>query len=343
MSRTLSGSALGIAVECGWAYHKDSAYPEAPRDDAAKDGTTFHDGINARLTPGAALPMMRPELAAKARAAVAWLESEGIAVVASERSYAYRPSDRSVRVLGDNINREYEAHGLDVNNEIPFTVDLVGRRRDGTYVVVDWKNDALQGFLEPAGDSLQLGMAAYAVAQSMLARQVDAVYAFVGADEVRSDVGSHNGFSLLRILGRAEQAWTNTKRKSEPVDGSHCRYCPALGACPKTKANLSELSETLPEGKGITWTTEYISDENDAKMVLSLTAMEKAVENIRDALKERARAKGGLALPNGKVWQLSVRSRSSFDKAKAEELLGDRFAECVRSIEYETFVQKKVK
>lgn len=337
MSRILSGSALTIAAACGWAYRESSIYPEVPRDEAASDGDTVHANIQARLTPGMAVPSIRPELMMKARQAVDWLRAERIVPMACEAAYAFRPSDRSVRHLGDNINREYEKHGLDQKNEIPLTVDLVGRRWDGTYVVVDWKSEHLEGHLEPAEDSLQLGLAAYCVAKLVHARTVEAVYAFTAADQVRTDWVRHNGMSLLRVLGRTDQAWANSKRNSLPVDGEHCRYCPALGACPKTKESLG----ALPEGQGITWTTEYVSDENDAKMVQSITAMEKAIENIREALKARALEKGGIYLGNGKVWKQVVSQRTTFDKRKAEELLGERIAECTGKIEVAQFRQVK--
>jgi hypothetical protein len=340
VSKLLSGSGLSIALECAWAYHQNSKYPDAIRDDAAEDGTRVHEVIATKLTPGAESRPLRPELACKAARALEWLEREGIAVVGVERAFAYRPSDRSARVLGDNIGREYEAHGLDAQNEIPLTVDLVGRRRDGTYVVVDWKNDALQYNIEPASESLQLGLGAYCVAKVTHARTVDGVYAFVGADDVATDTETFNGMNFLRVLGRTEQAWTNSKRSLAPVEGSHCRYCPALGACPKTKERLGELSED----KSIVWTTEYVSDENDVKMILAVTAMEKSIEAIRTALKQRAEAKGGVInLGNGKAWTKIVVQTKGFNKRKAEELLGERISECITTTEQERFVQKKVK
>jgi hypothetical protein len=345
VSRLLSGSGVAIAAECGWAYHADSEYTEAPRDEEATEGQEVHDGIAMRLTPGAEYKALRPELAAKVQQALAWLAEEKIAVLGVERAFAYKPSDKSVRVLGDNIDRKYEEHGLDPATEIPFSVDLVGRRADGTYVVVDWKNEFLQGHLEPAADSLQLGLAAHALARTMSARQVDVVYAFIAPDQVSAEWASHNGLSLLRVLGRTEQAWLNSKRRRLPVQGAHCRYCPALGACPETRAQFGNIAEEqLPDvPKGIVWSTEYVSDENDALLAMNGTAMEKAVERIRAALKERARARGGIDLPNGKFYGLNVSSRSTFNKKKAEELLGDRFAECVGRIEVESFIQMKRK
>lgn len=329
MSRLVSGSALGIAVECGWAYHKESEYPERPTTSEASDGTLVHGGLD-----GVSKPKLRPELMATVAQAQEYLERRGIQILAREITYACRVSDRSIRVLGDHLSRAYVENGLDPETEIPITLDLVGRDPDGAFVVVDYKTGQ-RDYVTPADENLQLGLGALCVASAYQVRKIKVVNLFVSPGGCYSDECELGTIHLMKVQNAVDKAWINTKKRLPTAPGEHCRFCPALGACPSTKAALAEVAPT--ETQGVVFTTEFVSLENDQKLVTLLPMMEKALDTIKDALKTR----GPVPLPNGKVWKAVVSQRKSLSKDKVAELLGDRIEECYSTIEVESYRQVK--
>jgi hypothetical protein len=329
MSRLLSGSALGIAVECGWAYHKDSSYPEPQQTDAASDGTDVHAVLAGESVS------VRPELMATVGQTREWLAKRGITILAREITYACKVTDRSIRVLGDHLNRKYLEAGLDPEYEIPITLDVVGRDQDGAFVVLDYKTGQ-RDYVAPAESNLQLGLGALCVASAYQTRKVRVMNLFVAPTGCYADEATLGAVHLMQVQQAVDKAWLNTKKRLPTVPGEQCRFCPGLGACPSTQENLGQLAPVIgTELYGVTFTSQHVSTENDAKLAILIPMMEKALEKIKDALKTRA----PIQLPNGKVWKAVVSSRSNLNKSKVEELLGPRIAECYTTVEVESYRQ----
>ena len=143
-------------------------------------------------------------------------------------------------------------------------------------------------------ENLQLLAVAYAAAK-YAKKQVAVVRILIAREDESVPLFARmDGDWMERVLAELREIYFRTQLPSPAVPGEHCSFCPALGACPQT----AQLSLIEP-GDAVRWTTQHISPENDAKMVTHLPLLEKAVEAIRDSLKQRA----PIQLPNGKVWR----------------------------------------
>ena len=151
-----------------------------------------------------------------------------------------------------------------------------------------------------------------------------------------------NADKLAEAL-REIDAQFRARASLEAKAGEHCRYCPALGACPETgravqAATVSWSGERKVELPArAVFTTEFVSKENDARLVEEISAIKKMLESVEDALKERAKLAGGVVLPSGKIWKPVLCRRTALDREKVEEYLGDQLPSYMKTTEYEQF------
>lgn len=219
-----------------------------------------------------------------------------------EVAFAIDVETGGARVIGFRLGREY---GELRESEIALTVDWAGHDEVG-----DLKTGFAAHVAHPR-ENLQLLSAAYALAK---VNNLDSVFVKIliaREDETVPLWAKLDGAWMAAVLAELREIHFRTRLPSPAVAGEHCSFCPALGACPQT-SQLSALA-----GTKVQWTTEFVSAENDAQMVLHLPLLEKAAEAVKEALK----ARGPIALPNGKVWRPTTSKRRTLDKEALERAI----------------------
>lgn len=329
----LTGSRLPIAQRCGWAFRSDVSYPERPRTKAADTGVEVHAAMERLINGDALTTDFKDPLAAQLfQVAVDWWTERrrGLQGAMSEVAYAYNLDTREARALGVNIDRTYAAHGAGPR-DICCSVDYAALPG----IVGDFKT-GWAAHVEPVMENLQLRFAGLCHARTRKVDSVEIEIARIRLDGVQVERGSMTTFDLSLTESLVHEIVSGIAT-AQPLLGEHCSFCPALGACPATRAGLDLVGPPTPAK----WTTEFLSLANDAAMVEALPALKKAVDAIDESLKARYRGGPGLLLPNGKTWKETVSKREGLDSKKAAELLGDRAAECMKVTEYTAFRQVK--
>lgn len=328
MSARLTGSKLPLARHCRWWLRGDAVYPERPQSKAASDGHDLHalcaqvvdTGLHDAGSPTQELVMRHVRDFWKGRRGQA------------ETTFGLDAARGEARVIGQHLERAYPEPRTP--GEIFLTVDYHELGGTNLVTVGDWKT-GFAAHVEPPDDNLQL-LAGGAAA--MLCFGTDgAVLEIVHATEegcfprryVASPLALYQALNEIAHI----QAGVDGSRAHA---GEHCRFCPALGACPET----GEMIGALRPGQPVQWTTEFVSEANDRLLVDELAAVKKMVDAIEDSLKERYR-KTGLMLNDGKMYKAIVGRRSLLNKSKVESILGPRIAECMEVMEYEQFRRVK--
>jgi hypothetical protein len=321
MGTKLTGSQLPRARHCAWPYREDVSFPERPRTQAADDGTEVHSMLEHWLA-GEPVPAMGP------RAQMIFEQVKlalGKPSGMPEPAFAIDLETGDARLIGIRLDRNY---GDLKPSEIALTSDWC-RVDDNLVEIGDLKTGHAAHVAHPR-DNLQLLANAYAAAKwsgktialvrILIAREDESVPLFARMD----------GGWMDAVLAELREIHFRTQLPSPAVPGEHCSFCPALGACPQT----AQLSLIEP-GDAVRWTTQSLSAENDAKMVMHLPMLEKAVEAIRDSLKQRA----PIQLPNGKVWRETKQKRTNAVKSELEKLPG--YSACLRESEISVYRQVK--
>lgn len=322
MGTKLTGSALPRARHCAWPYRDDVSFPERPRTQSADDGNDVHTMLEHYLA-GEAVPAMGP------RAQLIFQQVlqgfGGPEGCIPEPAYAIDVQTGEARLLGTRLGRAYPELKP---SEVALTTDWV--RVTETAVDVGDLKTGYAGHVSHPRENLQLLAASYAAAKVSGRTVAFARILIAREDEYVPLFARLDGDWMAEVLTELREIHFRTQLPSPAVPGEHCQFCPALGACPQT----AQISLLAP-GDGVRWTTESLSAENDAKMVLHLPLVEKAVEAIKDALKQRA----PIQLPNGKVWKETKQERTYPDKAKLEQLPG--YDQCLRKTEVSVYRQVK--
>jgi hypothetical protein len=319
--RNLTGSALPRARHCAWPYRSDVSYPERPRTKAADDGNEVHSMLEHYLA-GEPIPVMGP------RAQLIFAQVQAVLPMGPRPEVAFAINVRTgdARIIGERISRDY---GKLSEDEIALTVDWY-LKGDQFVEVGDLKTGFAAHVAHPR-ENLQLLAGAYAAAK-VAGASIAIVRILIAREDGTVPLFAHlDGAWMESVLAELREIHYRTQLPSPAVAGEHCSFCPALGACPQT-SQVAALARTDFE-----WTTEFVSVENDAKMVLHLPLVEKAFEAVRDALKARARV-APIALPNGKVWRETVSKRKSIDTKAVEADHGLKYS---REYEVSSFRQVK--
>lgn len=301
MGTKLTGSALPRARFCAWPYREDVVYPERPRGVAAEDGIEVHTMLECHLA-GEPIPPMGP------RAQLIFEQVRNVVTSGlPEPAFAIDVTTGEARLIGSRLARNYGELGPD---EIALTADWL-TVTDDAVEVGDLKT-GYAGHVAHPRENLQLQAACYAAAKVNKKTIAVSRVLIAREDETIPLFARFDGDWMATVLAELREIHFRTQLPSPAVAGEHCQFCPALGACPQT-TQLTALAA------GPRWTTECISQENDAQMVMHLPMLKKAVDAIEDALK----ARGPIALPNGKVWRETRKTMQVMDKEKVKQLLGD--------------------
>ena len=266
-----------------------------------------------------------------------------------EAAYALKPGEESARFLGLDLDRHYPE--LEPG-EIAGTNDLEGTRLDGVPVVGDIKtgND-----VTACEDNPQAQFHARA-------RQL-----VTGADEVEARILYIRPSGYVEIddheFGRVEletfedrvvdmrhgvrlaRAAVLAGQTPKVTTGAHCKYCPAMPACP---AYAGLARRFVPELETMAGQMAALTPEQQGEAWLKVKTIERLVGAAEDALKELAR-QAPLPLPNGKVIRPVTVVRNDFSKDAALALLtakgatAEEIAGCFRRNETEQVREAKAR
>lgn len=240
----------------------------------------------------------------------------GLRDVRAEVAYAIDARDRSARFIGVNVDRDY---GFITNWETAGTNDYEGVDRVDTLETVE---DLKTGQnVTPCRENAQLGFHALARAKVAKVSRVRARIRYLGASGAVRYTDEHvfGPFDLddvadrlLFIRQRVEEAKRRLRDGEIPTvyPGDHCRYCPALQACP---AHVSLVRATARATHlGPIPLDKTMSIEDVMPFVAALSAAEKALawdlanrgltafETIKESLKLIARQEP-IELASGKT------------------------------------------
>ena len=233
----------------------------------------------------------------------------------AEVAFAFDVVSGEARVLGEDIGREYKAHGR-TERDIAGSADLVGLTPDAV-VVIDYKTGRMP--VTRCADNWQMRALSVMAARSMGRTRAQAAVLYVDEDgRARYDWANFDALDLdgyaseLQHLGeRVLTVMSEPPTRSDYTlrTGSHCRYCPALTTCPAQGAFVRQLvatpTETLADLEA------GIQDDATARAVFErLEAIEAVIKKAKAALYDRACSRP-IPLGNGEVFGLAESSRES--------------------------------
>lgn len=276
----ISASAAGATIECPARL----ALPQArATSDAAERGNELHAFARIVTVNPSGRDQALLDVPEKWRHTAAGMDIalalEGLQVVGCERAYALNVNDRTVRFIGENIDRGYneelkrQGQPLLGRYEIPFTID-VEAFHGATPVELDYKSG--QSIGDPSEHWQRricaTGLMIYHDTPTAISR-----VAYIWDDGTIHPDGTE--FSILDaedycdILVKAIDAvWEARRLFSNRImptvypSDTACKYCPAVMSCPyqtniaksmlgKLQAieNGPELSALTPEELGQVW------------------------------------------------------------------------------------------
>jgi len=241
-SKHISPSGMGRAAACIRSEAMPAVHDNAP---AARKGTVAHKFLADTLEHGRELALGMAEDVDD----IDWLSGIDVERLPAfhpqayepEVAIAYNPFTGKARALGKNLSRS-EARALAKDEEIVGILDVLGSTAESA-VVGDYKTG--WGYVEPAEVNWQLRT--YALFGARFLGKTAADYSVIRVkdngtvwfdtahmDEL--DLMAHEA-ALVELLERRETVRQLTREakwdKLPPlVEGKHCRYCPALHACP---------------------------------------------------------------------------------------------------------------
>lgn len=327
--KQVTGSRLPILQHCQWWARDDVSYSAPESGAAAGRGIEIHEAIDKRDVSGVSfddVPAVQKGIEYLDR-----LRRDGW-TVETEVPLALNYNTGKGRRLKSSGHRDY----TDLKpNEIGLTVDYIATKvepfKAPQVEVGDWKT-GYGSHVDRASENWQLGSAAAALSDMHQDAPVMVVIHYLDVERTDSWLFSAMEAQRFGVWIRNRVEITPT---AMPAPGDHCRYCDARVHCPRTATAIQQL---IPER--VQWTTDKLSIENDAAMVMALPALESAVKAVKDALKARC-PEGGLALPNGKVWKPILKNRSGWDTKGMAEALGAGAEKFRTKTEYITYLQVK--
>ena len=315
-----SASALARAIECPASV----ALPQvATTSDAARRGSQIHGYIAARLagvSRASALALVDAEHHPTCEGIDFAKVGGDLSAVKAEAAYAYDVRQRSVRLVGHNVGRNYGPMG---DNEIAGTNDFEGLRLDGVPVVADVKTGQP---VTACRENPQMMFHALVQMIRTGASEVDARIIYVREDGgVKLDSWTFDVFTLEEfadeldvMLGRVTRARLAVAQGDVRVStGDHCRYCPALQACP---AYVSLARTMATDLDGVAQKIAALAPDDAGKAWALLDRVGKIYDVTKDALKAYA-TQQPIPLPNGQMVKEVPYERSAFNQGAAIALL----------------------
>lgn len=297
-----------------------------PETEAAREGTRKHE-LLARALRDATKPEERTpwldDVEALAR-------SEGLHIYPQEVALGYRVAFDQARFIGFDIGRNY---GNIAPDEVVGSADYVSPH-EGLVSVVDLKTG--RGEVEPPANNYQLltlALAASRLWSTTKGAQLGILKAPEGQEPrlvwatVPQEALEQHAQRLATWFAAYREALADVAAGKPPrhvVTSSHCRYCPARGACPAQSATLTQVAapETRPTFRE-SWRAALA--RGDAATVWAIRqTLRGEVEALDDALREAAKA-GPLDIGEGRTYGWRTVERASIDAEKAWDTLANTY------------------
>lgn len=149
----------------------------------------------------------------------------------------------------------------------------------------------------------------------------------------------------LAELMHVVSAAIDSGEASTPVEGSHCKYCPALNSCPAKMGLVRQVAmeAVLPPAKSELFPIT-LTRENFPAVLTRLEAAELMLARVRTGIEDFARS-GAIALPDGESFGPVPTPRETIDSEAAYAILEKEYGEKVASATMEvskTFTKKKL-
>lgn len=304
--RLITASSFARAQACTASQVLPRVYE--PPSDAAERGTVVHRYLQDVATEGrdAALAAAPEDWRAElARLDVSALpHSQGYAV---EVALAWEVATGVGREIGRNVEGRGVYTGIDGATHVAGTADLVGLTPEAVVVL-----DVKTGWAWLPAPSVSAQLRGLAVMAAAAYGRSQAVVGFVRirgttpviVTETADAVALADAADELRVMhGRAAKMQWAARKPEVRLDvaiGEHCRYCPALRACP-AHTSLMAVAETPAQ----------------------VDALERQAKLARAQLDARA-AQTLVPLPDGRVYGPRVKERRKVVSARALPVLRER-------------------
>ncbi len=293
-----SASAVGRLLGCPTSF----ALPQGRETgDWAERGIVLHDfcrtiQVNPAARAQALLDIADEDIRKTAEGINLAAALDGIEVVACERAYVLNVKNKTVRTVGDNIDRKYDetliANGQEPlgKYDVPCSMDVVGTVLGGVPCEVDYKSGRPVG---PVKDHFQTRVCA---AILLILHEVPVVVgrvAYIWEDGTVMPDGDE--FSALDVddlcdeivaaidaVDKAKALLASGIMPKVEASDENCKYCPAVTSCPHHMNFVrSLLGELVQIEKGPDLKTVPVEDLGKAfdmmkKAVKVLERIEKA-------------------------------------------------------------------
>lgn len=173
-------------------------------------------------------------------------------LLAHEVAFAWDHRADMARELGRDIKRGYERFGIS-ESEFVGTADLVGVDGDSVFIA-DIKTG--WGWIEAPKDNMQLRALALFACRAYGKQRARVAIVLMRDETPYWDFAELDAFDLAEtklelqaLVPRIEEARRIVEAAQVPTvqKGLHCKYCPAMRACPAAGAFLTTLAMMQPE------------------------------------------------------------------------------------------------
>lgn len=251
--RLPSASAMQRAFSCPESFALPKVETESSK--AATRGTTVHEFLRRVLTG----EMTREEALAlvslddHGRTACEMADLDALPRGGHyEVAVAWNPETDKARILGYDIDRNYEAHGADRETEVVGSFDILGDLVDRRVFNFDFKTGRPQW---GARDSWQLRTGAVIWAMIRGADEALVGHLIVN-DDVRWDLWEIDAIALADYKAQLRDQMRKIRKlkriddlaSADVVEGEHCKYCPAFSRCPAKVGLVANISTMVRTG-----------------------------------------------------------------------------------------------
>lgn len=320
-----SGSAIDRVEQCPASVALDGARTTGPY---AEDGTSVHTFLESSANGQVdALSKVPDHLQEKCRNIDLSKYLDKFEWFQTEVTFSWNFRTFEVKYRGASLNRDYHVE----DDEIPCTLDLVGRLRTGELCVIDYKNGLSVG---PLSKAWQFRFGARCVTKhygdtSKYPQDNTCLAVAVYIDEHGNDTPVTYlyskeelelvDFELEGIVNQVIEVKESFKSGNRLVvkPGDHCKYCPAFYSC---HYQTGLVKSFVPELADIEERFALLTPEQMGQAWLKLKEIEKITEKVSDAIKNAVK-RGPIPTRPGKALKMFTQSYSFFDKKGALDKL----------------------
>lgn len=248
-----------------------------------------------------------------------------------ELALAWNPDTDEGRILGEGIDRQYEAHGADRLREYVGSEDFGGILPGGRGLVLDYKS----GRPKRARESWQMrGLSVMKAAAAHVDEIIGAHIVVRGSGQPYWDWFEFDALMIASFKEEMRDLAADLRKRPDVTDGrglrvvegDHCTYCPAFVRCPAKTALIHEMSVGLAPANA---TFDSIEVSAIPPLWLELDRYEAMIKRLRGQCEKVAERLGPIQLGNG--YELRVAEGEPRDKitdaARAYALIVEHFDE----------------